>query len=140
MSIHSAFRFLDWLDERPLERSEIAEVLKQTFGVIDGAGDNDSVIRMSSQSEEGWSNFCAMVQREQTNLTQQRKNDNGDDLKAFFPWNPITQRTTHWVDIRKLKRHKRKASFYLDYALMIVWLFCNWLASLFYAKPALKKD
>jgi len=140
MSIHSTFRFLDWLDERPLERSEIGEVLKRTFGVIDGAGDNDSIIRKSSQSEEGWSNLCALVQREQEILTQQRKKNNGDELKAFFPWNPIRKRTTHWVDIRKLRRHKRKASFYIDYVLMIFWTFCSWLASFFYAKPALKKE
>jgi hypothetical protein len=122
MSCHPTFRFLDWLDERPLARNEIGEVLKGTFGLLDNNNNNnnsdsekeyESIIKLASQSEEDWNNFCEVVQREQDTVALQRKEEKNDDaeLGAFFPWNPIQKRTTHWVDIGNLKRHGCKTSF-----------------------------
>lgn len=143
MSCHSTFRFLDWLDERALARNEIGEVLTRTFGLIsDGGDDKNSILRMTcSELEEDWSSFCAVVHQVQETLALQRDNKHiGAELKAFFPWNPIKKQTTHWVDIRNLKKHQRKASFFhFDYVLLILWSFFRWLASFFYTKPALKK-
>jgi len=103
MSCHPTFRFLDWLDERPLARNEIRDVLYGTLGLIDV--DDESIVRMSSQSNEDWDSFCAVVKREQETINLQPNTKDSSELKAFFPWNPMRKRTTHWVDITKLRRH-----------------------------------
>ena len=137
MSCHPKFRFLDWLDERPLARNEIGEVLKGTFGLIENNNSDsytdkeyETIIKlsMSTQSDKDWNNFCELVQREQDTLALQRKNktktkhNDDTELKAFFPWNPIQKRTTHWVDIGKLKRHGGKTPSLFWFGVLIIVL------------------
>ena len=143
MSCHPKFRFLDWLDERPLARNEIGEVLKGTFGLIENNNSNsysdkeyETIIKlsMSTQSDKDWNNFCELVQREQDAIALQRKNKNknNDDteLKAFFPWNPIQKCTTHWVDIGKLKRQGSKTSYLFWFGVLIIVLVAIYVQSL----------
>lgn len=119
MSCHPMFRFLDWLDERPLSRDEIGGVLRGTFGLMDNGGDT-SVVPLLSPSDEDWNVFCSELQRQQEKLAVRREKNESTELKAFFPWNPIEKRTTHWVDIQNLRRHGRKKSSLLIYLLLIL--------------------
>lgn len=119
MSCHSSFRFLDWLDERTLSRDEISRVLKGTFGLIEtssssrtgGSGNTTSSSIYGSMAsvelDEDWDGFCAEVERHQ----RDRRKHDGPESKAFFPWNPMQKRTTHWVDIKNLKKHGYKSFF-----------------------------
>jgi len=110
-------RFLNWLDERPLARKEIDEVLKRTLGLIDSS--DDSTIQLSSQSEDDWRDFCAGLQRQQEVVALKYEENDDDKLKALFPWNPIQKRTTHWINIPSLKLHGRQTTLY-DYMKLLI--------------------
>eukprot|EP00536_Pseudo-nitzschia_multiseries_P003243 jgi/Psemu1/301837/fgenesh1_kg.48_\ len=113
MSCHGVFRFLDWLDERPLTRDEIGAVLRGTFGLIGDGGDIGSSSSYESyesfESDNDWNAFCDAVKRDQERLVARSIGEKGFELRAFFPWNPIRKRTTHWIDIWRLKRHGCKS-------------------------------
>ena len=117
MSCHPSFRFLDWLDERPLARNEIGDVLKGFFGLMDNK--HDSLIELAAQSDQDWTNFCNMVQKEQDTLDSKKEKNDGSELMTFYPWNPIQKRRTHWVDVEKLNRHGRK-TYPLWYSILLV--------------------
>jgi len=98
MSCHSLHRWLDWLDERSMTRAEICQVL-QTIGVV---GWNKLLHTLDSPEE--WTEFCRSVDRQQQHLASQR-NEKGQVLSAFSPWNPIRKRPTPWIDVAKLRKH-----------------------------------
>ena len=118
MSIHSNYRFLDWLDERPLSRNEIGGVLKGYFGLL--GNEYDSLIDLAGHSQEDWANFCSAVQTEQKKLDLQKQTTDSAEIKAFYPWNPIRKRRTHWIDISNLNRHGRKRAAVVLYMLLVV--------------------
>jgi len=124
MSCHATFRFLDWLDERALTRDEISKVLCGTFGLIDVDG-GDMDMDMDIDMDEDWNKFCEWVQRDQERRT--RTAPSLWTTRSLFPWNPITKRTTHWIDVRSLKRHgcnnkKALLLFYLNDSSTKAWM------------------
>lgn len=102
MSCHALHRWLDWLDERTMDRREILHIL----GIL-GIADRPKSPHSLDDPEE-WRKFCSTVDQEQRRLMRQRNEETGSCLQAFSPWNPIQRRLTPWVDVKKLRRHGSK--------------------------------
>lgn len=99
MSYHSLHRWLDWVDERTMSRTEIYEVI-QILGVVDWT---QSPYSLHEHGE--WMRFCDAVDKEQKRLISQRNEECQRSLVVFTPWNPIRQRSTPLIDVPKLRRH-----------------------------------
>lgn len=117
MSCHSIYKWLDWLDERPLTRTETLNVI-ETLGVISDDA-IDSTTRALLDEAVEWKQFCGTVERLQQEIllaiTKHRLEVPGNSGtasgsgsgsgNAYLPWNPIRGKPTPWIDMNQLRRH-----------------------------------
>ena len=109
MSYHGLYRWLDWLDERPLRKEEILDAL-QVLGLC--PRDRDGLAL--NPHEVDWKEFCQGVNVQQSSLVQASSTGcstlEGPSAMVYRPWDPIRKRPKPWVDIPKLQRHGRNRS------------------------------
>lgn len=109
LAVHPQFRVLDWLDERPLTRQEVLQVVTM-LGILDMEDkDGDEagnklppLLDLDVQDKETWRMVCQRIEHGHK-MTQQTH------IQALMPWNPIRKRSTPWIDTRQLRRHGVKA-------------------------------
>jgi len=117
MSCHPMFKFLDRLDETPLSREEIATVSKTFLGFVNS--EHESVVELVSHSDEDWKAFCDTIGDEQERLDIRRQKFNDHELMSFYPWNPIRNGRTHWMDLQQLRKHRSK-KYQILYSILLV--------------------
>lgn len=82
-------RILDLLDEQPLSKSDVRDFVHLLFGPFD-----------TPDPDLYWDQFCTAVEH----IQQQQQ------FHKVPQWNPVLQKLTPWIDIRKLRHHNSNKS------------------------------